>query len=62
MKAVQGVNRGLLATHRGQNNRDDGIMLSIAMLAFAEVGFDCCNIAPETRVDDNAMTAPLWPK
>ena len=40
MRAVQGVNEGLLATNQGQDDGDDGIILSIAMLAFAEVGFD----------------------
>ena len=40
MRAVQGVNEGLLATNQGQGDRDDGIILSIAMLAFAEVGSD----------------------
>lgn len=40
MRAVQGVNEGLLATNHGQDDRDDGVMLSIAMLAFAEVGFE----------------------
>lgn len=38
MRAVQGVNEGLLATNQYQNDTDDGIILSIAMLAFAEVG------------------------
>lgn len=35
MKAVQGV----LATNQSQRGKADGIILSIAMLAFAEVGF-----------------------
>ena len=40
MKAVQGVNQALLATNPGQDDRDDGVLLGIAMLAFAEVGFN----------------------
>lgn len=39
MKAVQGVNKGLLATDKYPSQRDDDILLSIALLAFAEVGF-----------------------
>ena len=42
MKAVQGVNQGLLATDKYTSEGDDDIILSIALLAFAEVGFDGC--------------------
>lgn len=37
MRAMQGVNEGLIATVKNQTDRDDGIIFSIAMLAFAEV-------------------------
>ncbi len=40
MVAVRRVNKGLLATNQYQDDRDDGIILSIAMLAFAEVGLE----------------------
>ena len=40
MRAVQGVNKGLLATNKYPSDGDDDIILSIALLAFAEVGFD----------------------
>ena len=42
MRAVQGINKGLLATDRYPSERDNEIILSIALLAFAEVGFDEC--------------------
>lgn len=37
MRAVQGVNEGLNVTGKSQTDKDDGIILSIALLAFAEV-------------------------
>lgn len=40
MRAVQGINAGLLVTSQGKYDRDDGIILSIAMLAFAEAGLN----------------------
>ena len=40
VRAIQGVNEGLLATNQNQADRDDGIIYSIAMLALAEVGFN----------------------
>ena len=40
MRAVQGVNKGLLAANEYTSKGDDDIILSIALLAFAEVGFD----------------------
>ena len=40
VRAVQGVNESLLATSKGRDDRDDGVILAIAMLAFAEVGSD----------------------
>ena len=40
MKAIQGVNEALIATHGYQSKEDDGMILSIALLAFGEVGFD----------------------
>lgn len=62
MRAVQGVNEGLLATNQGQDDRDDGIILSIAMLAFAEVGFDSQKILLKNNTDYDAVIAPLWPE
>ena len=43
MRAVRGVNEGLLATRQGPDDGDDGVILSIALLAFGEVGFDTRN-------------------
>ena len=40
VRAVQGVNESLLTISRGQDDGDDGVILAIAMLAFAEVGSD----------------------
>lgn len=40
MRAVQGVNQDLLATNQGEEDSDDGVLLSISMLAYAEVCFD----------------------
>ena len=40
MRAVQGVNKRLLATDSHRSDGDDDMILSIALLAFAEVGFD----------------------
>lgn len=37
MRAMQGVNEGLITTGKDQTDRDDGVILSIALLAFAEV-------------------------
>ena len=39
MRAVKGVNDVLATTNQVQDDRDDGVILAIAMLAFAEVGF-----------------------
>ena len=39
-RTVQDVNQGLLATDKHRTEGDDDIIMSIALLAFAEVGFD----------------------
>lgn len=38
IRAMQGVNEGLIATGKDQADRDDEVIFSIALLAFAEVG------------------------
>ena len=40
MRTVQRVNKRLLATDKYRSEGDDDMILSIALLAFAEVGFD----------------------
>ena len=39
VRAVQGVNESLLTISKGRDDRDDGVILAIALLAFTEVGF-----------------------
>ena len=60
MKAVQGVNEGLIATDKYQTDRDDGVILSIAMLAFSEVGFAAWSLFADDSADCSAVIAPLW--
>ena len=40
MRTVQGVNQSLLTTDKYHSEGDDDMIMSIALLAFAEVGFD----------------------
>ena len=44
MRAIKGVNDVLITTHQYQDDRDDGVILAIAMLAFAEVGFHSSHV------------------
>ena len=58
MRAVQCVNEGLLATDTYQTERDDDVILSIALLAFAEVGFK--KYSQNIGIDYNTLIASLW--
>ena len=40
MRTVQGVNQSLLTTDKYRSEGDDDMIMSIALLAFAEVGFN----------------------
>ena len=42
LRAVQGVNKSLLAIDKYQSEADDDMIFSIALLAFGEVGFPVC--------------------
>lgn len=45
MRAVQGVNESLLAISKGRDDRDNGVILAIALLAFAELRFGRHDVA-----------------
>ena len=51
MRAIKGVNEGLVTTNHFQDDGDDGVILAIAMLAFAEVGLFSCMFI-QSRVDN----------
>ena len=60
MRALKRVNEVLLTTHQFQDDRDDGVILAIAMLAFAEVGSHLSHVLTQSRVVNGTVIAPFW--
>ena len=61
MRAVRGVNEGLVAISKRVQDNEDGVIYSIAMLAAAEVGFKSWDGLAKHCADDITPIAPLWP-